>query len=696
MDFERRKIADELKDEDYELNEFINAIEEKNSERINSLITKEGILEETFLLDRTFLHIATELGTIDNVHEICNLGANVNVLNKSAETPIFNAIIRDSTEMIKILIDYGANVNITSKKGVNPLHLALLHGSRATLRLILIKAFNEISLDNEKNSPPDSTMFDLFKNLLKMKDYLNIRRNDYPLLIFSAAKLENKEIFQFVLNDCQNCFNASLKSEENGEQTERMIHCWRCRSSGKLMESKSSVNLPGSLNLTALHYAVRKELPKIVEFLLKFGADPNSRTLHNWTALHYAAFLNNAQICRLLLKFNADVNIISVFKNPLQQACGGINVKNCHNTLIGYYHDEFPYLGMKFIFHREIIEILIQNGVNKECRNENGMTPFLEACKAGCVEAVNVLLEYNVNIFAVDDEKNTALHYATLGNSLKIVDILLHAGLNVNVKNSKGYTPLMFVIKYGEKVFSTYPLKHPKHSKLSKNAEMVEYLIQRKARLNVKNNEGGTALHVAIMNNLPDLVLILFELGADRVLRNFFDSNNRFLTGNRNFSKYSLMSRTVLVSQIAFKNDEFYHYSHKLYFYESQMDEAFDFFSSSKEECDKLRSKVLLKKFTYYDFLSTDLSIAAKIVKNSKVMKHLRSSACERMFPLFAYFIQRRFQKIDILEKCLPSIVEFLSNYGDKKLPVEVVGIIVDYLCWKDIQLFSRVILKLL
>ncbi|HMK36212.1 MAG TPA: ankyrin repeat domain-containing protein [Desulfomonilaceae bacterium] len=59
---------------------------------------------------------------------------------------------------------------------------------------------------------------------------------------------------------------------------------------------------------TALMLASKEGHERIVDFLLRSGADANGRNIHGWTPLMAAAANGHAEIVKLLLEHGSDVN----------------------------------------------------------------------------------------------------------------------------------------------------------------------------------------------------------------------------------------------------------------------------------------------------------------------------------------------------------------------------------------------------
>lgn len=73
----------------------------------------------------------------------------------------------------------------------------------------------------------------------------------------------------------------------------------------------------------------------------------------------------------------------------------------------------------------------------------NGNTMLIIATIKGHTEMVEFLVNKGVDVNKTNDEGNTALHYAISANRRKIIDILIQYGANEKVTNNEGITPWM-------------------------------------------------------------------------------------------------------------------------------------------------------------------------------------------------------------------------------------------------------------
>ncbi|XP_062506293.1 ankyrin repeat domain-containing protein 1-like [Corticium candelabrum] len=102
----------------------------------------------------------------------------------------------------------------------------------------------------------------------------------------------------------------------------------------------------------------------------------------------------------------------------------------------------------------EVVDYLLSIGLNIEDRDENGYTPFLDACLDGRLPVVERLIQSNYyctdkcssNIVCRLQLGKTALHVA--GN-VEVVDYLLSIGLNIEDHDKNGSTPFLGACRVG-------------------------------------------------------------------------------------------------------------------------------------------------------------------------------------------------------------------------------------------------------
>ena len=173
------------------------------------------------------------------------------------------------------------------------------------------------------------------------------------------------------------------------------------------------------------------------------------------------------------------------------------------------------------IVFKNIVEYYdeIKSYENKGCDIDNfGIDGFWLAVKANNVKLAKYFFEHNkFDINQKNDEGENALLLCDYGSSdiaeyyhyekPDMVEFLIDNGVEINVKDKEGNTPLIKAC-YGN------------------NISIIRKLLKAGAKVNVKNNKGETPIIVVAKNNGLSLVLpMLVEAGADINERNEYGEN---------------------------------------------------------------------------------------------------------------------------------------------------------------------------
>ena len=175
-----------------------------------------------------------------------------------------------------------------------------------------------------------------------------------------------------------------------------------------------------------------------------------------------------------------------------------------------------PNMGLTHLSH------FLQNGSDPSSTDKKGNTLLQSAILNNDIKAVALLLQHKaeVNIEYQESIVNgrasskkiaplIKITAKTLHISLQIVELLLQNGLNTSVTNHKGNTALMNAIQ----------LLHQWPNKAYRN-DFIKLLVRYKADLNVQNQNGDTALHIASKMGDLETIRVLIRAKARLDLTN--------------------------------------------------------------------------------------------------------------------------------------------------------------------------------
>ena len=389
------------------------------------------------------LGMAIDRGYADLVGHLLAAGANPHC-GSTATTALGLAAERGEVEIIQMLLPRGIDVNApVGQDGWTALLSAIHHGHRSVVQLLVTAGAN-----------------------------VNVwSRGETPILL--AAKSEEREIYQYLYP----LVNTAIRlcADRDGEQLLQATHKRRIRQQNrpveKFIEMATMGNVDevnhaidigievdeiGAQGHTALMAAAYHGHRSIVNILLAAGADPNLLSDDNglgsagMTALMMAAgsfFASNRQhVVQLLIAGGADVNQRGVGGKTaiFYAALAGCGYLDCVETTIAAgadldLQDDAGHTVLTAVAAAEnypLFNLLMQAGAST-----SGLEAIqlIQAASAGNVDRVRSLLATKVNL---DLDRGAAIGSAAAAGHTQIVELLIRAGANVNLRDKLGFTPI--------------------------------------------------------------------------------------------------------------------------------------------------------------------------------------------------------------------------------------------------------------
>ncbi|KAM9751094.1 E3 ubiquitin-protein ligase MIB2 isoform 1-T1 [Menidia menidia] len=242
---------------------------------------------------------------------------------------------------------------------------------------------------------------------------------------------------------------------------------------------------------TALQVAAHQGHMEVVKALLQANSSVEVKDEDGDTALHYTAFGNQAEIARLLLNKGANVNLlnnsmctalhIAVNKGftdvvrVLSEHSADVNLQDSYGDTP--LHDA---IAKDF---RNIIEILVVvPNIDFTQQNHRGFNLLHHAALKGNKLAAEKILGRARQLVDVKKEDGfSALHLAALNNHRDVAEVLIKEGrCDTNIRNNRNQTPLQLAVTQG-------------------HTDLIQLLVDEGADVNMEDEDGDTAMHVALL-----------------------------------------------------------------------------------------------------------------------------------------------------------------------------------------------------
>ena len=452
------------------------------------------------------LHAAVYADRLDIADALLRAGATVSAKDRYGLTPLYFASLNGSAPIIQRLLDAGADPNTADPGGETALMTATRTGAVTAMRVLIDRGAQVDARDPE------------FQQTALM---IAVREDHAPaveLLLKAGAAVNTQTRKGPTPNFVPPCKGTGCGSEGVG------INRGGLPDRGRRAEVKGG--------MTPLLYAARDGKIEPARLLVAAGADLELGDANAIRPLLMAALNGQIAVARLLIERGANVNGDDFWgRTPLWAAVEYRNLdmnNNDQDSPTDNGVDRAPFL--------PLIQLLIDKGANVNARTRElppprrwlyslndvswvdftGQTPFLRAALSGDTTTMKLLVSRGADPNLPTLAGTTPLMAAagvnwvvaqTYTESLQArydaVALCLELGGDVNATNSMGLTALLGAVNRGSN-------------------DIIELLVKRGARVDVKDKEGRTALRWAEgvflaavgAEKKPTTIALLEKLGA--------------------------------------------------------------------------------------------------------------------------------------------------------------------------------------
>lgn len=311
-------------------------------------------------------------------------------LGRNSFASLHVAVKRNALNLARLLLDKGANPNAKEFTEATPLHIAVGNGAKEMVKLLL-----DWSADTEIKDLVDRTPIQIASSR---------KRNDSILLLLieKGAEIETRD-----LNRHTPLGKAIISDSLSSAQI--------------LIRHGADVNatrFESNIERTLLCEAVRKGKEWAVNLLLENGANPQAVDGRGRQALHYAIEDCQESMVKVLLD-HGGVKDVTVGPMLLHLAVSGGNLT--------------------------IIEMILKAGVGTNKTESWGETPLHYLVRLGSThlaKIVDLLLEFGAQVNIGNQYADTPLHIAVIFCRPEVVQMLIDAGANPYLVNTRGETAM--------------------------------------------------------------------------------------------------------------------------------------------------------------------------------------------------------------------------------------------------------------
>jgi len=132
--------------------------------------------------------------------------------------------------------------------------------------------------------------------------------------------------------------------------------------------------------------------------------------------------------------------------------------------------------------HTNFVKLLLDSGVDVNCRNDQNDTPVLWATKENHLDTVRMLISRGANLHLQNDRGATPFYWAVRYGFIDLVRLLVaEGGANIHHRRDLGFgTPIILASALGHR-------------------DIVEALLDYEADVGTHIGNGTTALHAAAL-----------------------------------------------------------------------------------------------------------------------------------------------------------------------------------------------------
>ena len=475
----------------------------------------------------TALQAASRVGNIEIVERLLNSGADVNILQGVHGTALRAAALGGHEDLVRSLIARGADVDLRYKdRGESVLHLALESRDHA-----------------------------IFKTLLVAGADMNTEMSNQQQVLAAACKHGDTALVELLLASGVDVnVSGTEPSHYNSIPYEKETPLHAACAEGHfsvvqlLLDHGADIEKTNESSATPLMAAIRGNNLSTVRLLLDAGANVNHAV--DVTPLSEAAEDCKLEIVEELLSAGAIIGGPFTKRNALAEACN-----SRQHMVIELLLEALSGTQYKIEICGEALSAAMKGGDDEMVclLLEHGVSPSFEmlrqACSAGVLEAVRMLVDKGIDVDEDDGDDAPLLHVAASHSRPDVVQFLINRGASVMLRSTKYGSPLIAALEGSMAPFlrgcsqsescrslakqlplpglfgGTMSQRNPGYKEISQCERIVQSLFDAGAQVDTTIRNFGNALHLASYMGSEVIVRQLLErMGDINIFGGYFES----------------------------------------------------------------------------------------------------------------------------------------------------------------------------
>jgi ankyrin repeat protein len=424
------------------------------------------------------LHWAAHLDAMEAANILIKAGANVNARNGAGATPLWLAADNGSAAMVSRLLQAGADPKAALPSGETALMAASRAGSVAAVQLLLRRGADPNAMESWRSQT--ALMWaashrhpDVVAALIEGHADIHARTKEWYELTNPSGDADGSSVM-WVL---QGGFTPLMFAAREGD----------LESTRRLLAGGADVNDAAASGASTLVIALYSWQRDVALFLLEHNADPNAAAA-GYAPIHIAVLQNDLAFVKELLRRRADPNVTLERPAGVRRASGELAIRP---ALVG----ATPLWLAARLGLPDMMRTLVSGGADPSFVKEFGspwviqaaesngrpapepgqmtilmavLSPDIarrragpgagaaasidsqmaaEASQSALADMVRMILDWNVNVNAIDEDGDTALHRAARLRLDPVVKLLVEKGANIQAKNVFNETPLQVALQ---------------------------------------------------------------------------------------------------------------------------------------------------------------------------------------------------------------------------------------------------------